>query len=70
VAICSNCEHDIFNNKLENENLKRDLYEKIIQEDQGSVFLKNYAFIDGNNLFYGVKSLGFVMDFAKFHWYD
>lgn len=28
--------------------------------------MKNYAFIDGNNLFYGVKSLGFVMDFAKF----
>lgn len=27
---------------------------------------KNYAFIDGNNLFYGVKSLNFWMDFKKF----
>lgn len=31
--------------------------------------LKNYAFIDGNNLNFGMKGLGWKLDYARFRCY-
>jgi hypothetical protein len=36
---------------------------------QGYLVLENYAFIDGNNIYLGIKNLGWDLDYARFRIY-